>query len=95
MLLAQFTEFFKAPKILEDKLESELTSGTSCGQYVLRCIGLSVITYADKGDMLPDDVYKAITKLKCPNLTVIYYSCITPVILKEKSRKELKWWFRI
>ena len=49
--------FFNA-LIQPEKLSSELKSGTSCEQFVLRVLGLSELTGGDKGSLWPDDVYK-------------------------------------
>jgi hypothetical protein len=49
-------------QIGKGKLESELTSGTSCGQYVFRVVGLSKLEGPNKGDRYPDDVYECLVK---------------------------------
>jgi len=41
-----------------NKLKSEITSGTSCSEYVARVVGLSNKTGPDKGLYLPDDLYR-------------------------------------
>lgn len=59
-LLDQKAVFIRARKIIEEKLDAEINSGTSCDEYVLRCIGFSDSSGEDKGDKFPDDVYKAL-----------------------------------
>ena len=41
-----------------DKLKSELTSGTSCDEFVLRATGHSNLTGDNKGTRYPEDVKK-------------------------------------
>ncbi len=61
-LIEQKAVFILINKIIEDKLVSELKSGTSCDEYVLRCLGLSNRSNKDKGQKFPDDVYKLLVK---------------------------------
>lgn len=56
-LIAQSGVFIKAPNLIEKKLVEDISSGTSCDEYVLRCLGISNRTGSDKGDKFPDDVY--------------------------------------
>ena len=56
-LLKQKAVFVSISEIDRKKLEMEIISGTSCDEYVLRCIGISDRKGNDKGDRFPDDVY--------------------------------------
>lgn len=56
-LVGQRAVFIRAPLILEGKLKSEIKSGTSCDEFVLRVIGVSERKGDDKGNMFPDDVF--------------------------------------
>jgi len=58
-LLSQRAVFCEV-HILDERLENELKSGTSCDEFVLRVPGHSQRTGNDKGDQCPDDVYKLI-----------------------------------
>jgi len=53
-----------------NKLKSEITSGTSCSEYVARVVGLSNITGANKGIYLPDDIFN-ILKDRSENIRII------------------------
>ena len=55
---------FLSTKIYPEKLEQEITSGTSPSQFVLRVIGMSNLKGAEKGSLQPSDVYKMIGRKK-------------------------------
>jgi len=57
------TEFLET-KILPEKLEQEINSGTDGTQFVLRVMGMSNMKGADKNNMQPQDVYDIIRKRK-------------------------------
>ncbi len=46
----------------DQKLESEIKSGTDCAEYVARCTGLSKLKGKDKGELYPEDVYRLLKK---------------------------------
>ena len=55
---------FLDTKIYPEKLEREIKSGTSCEQFVLRVIGMSVLKGDDKGHLQPGEVYTMIKNRK-------------------------------
>lgn len=59
-LLEQKAIFVRINNLSEHRLETELYSGTSCDEYVLRCLELSDRKGSDKGDKFPDDVYEIV-----------------------------------
>lgn len=67
-LKTQKALFFNVNPILKNMLTSEITSGTSCNEYVLRSLGLSDRTGDDKGKKFPDDIYKILSSQEVQSL---------------------------
>ena len=46
----------------ENKIKSEINSGTDCAEYVARCTRLSKLEGKDKGNLYPEDIFKLLNK---------------------------------
>lgn len=60
--LKELNAIFIESHIIVSKLNSELKSGTSCDEFVLRVLGLSDKVGDNKGELYPDDVYDLLVK---------------------------------
>lgn len=55
---------FLQTEIIPEKLEQEIKSETSCEQFVLRVMGMSMLKGKDRSNLYPQDIYNIIKNKK-------------------------------
>ena len=73
-------------RIYPEKLESEINSGTSCEQFVLRVTGHSPLTGSNKGEYFPDDVHQLLLDTNTGHNEVLQPSTEASAIKTKKEK---------